>query len=88
VTLRGLEVFESLARTGSVAATANDLGMSAPAVSQQMKNLSQRARGRTARQLAPPMTLTPAGRVLFLTGGSKARSTAARTGTAISTRWT
>jgi hypothetical protein len=42
VTLRGLEVFESLARTGSVAATATELGLSAPAVSQQMKNLPRR----------------------------------------------
>lgn len=39
ITLRGLEVFEELARTGSMQDTARKLGMSAPAASQQLKNL-------------------------------------------------
>ncbi|MEM7722626.1 MAG: LysR family transcriptional regulator [Pseudomonadota bacterium] len=66
LTLRGLEVFESLARTGSVAATADQLGMSAPAVSQQLKNLSQALGTDLIDHSRRPMTLTPAGRV-FLT---------------------
>jgi molybdenum-dependent DNA-binding transcriptional regulator ModE len=39
VTLRGLEVFEALARTGSVAQASDLTGLSQPAVSQQMRNL-------------------------------------------------
>jgi DNA-binding transcriptional LysR family regulator len=65
VTLRGLEVFESLARTGSVAATANDLGLSAPAVSQQMKNLAAALGAELLDHSRRPMTLTPAGRVFL-----------------------
>jgi DNA-binding transcriptional LysR family regulator len=63
VTLRGLEVFVSLAQTGSVAATAADLGLSAPAVSQQMKNLSQALGVELLDHSRRPMTLTPAGRL-------------------------
>jgi DNA-binding transcriptional LysR family regulator len=66
VTLRGLEVFESLARTGSVATTANELGLSAPAASQQMKNLANALGVELLDNSRRPMTLTPAGRV-FLT---------------------
>ncbi|GAA5077544.1 LysR family transcriptional regulator [[Roseibacterium] beibuensis] len=65
LTLRGLEVFETLARTGSVAATAHELGMSAPAVSQQMKNLAQVLGVDLVDHSRRPMVLTPAGR-LFL----------------------
>ncbi|MDG4649576.1 LysR family transcriptional regulator [Roseibacterium sp. SDUM158017] len=65
LTLRGLEVFTSLARTGSVAATASELGLSAPAVSQQMKNLSQALGVELLDHSRRPMTPTPAGR-LFL----------------------
>ena len=39
VTLRGLEVFEALARTGSVAQAAELTELSQPAVSQQLRNL-------------------------------------------------
>jgi DNA-binding transcriptional LysR family regulator len=63
VTLRGLEVFVSLAQTGSVAATAADLGLSAPAVSQQMKNLTQALGVELMDHSRRPMTLTPAGRL-------------------------
>jgi DNA-binding transcriptional LysR family regulator len=65
LTLRGLEVFESLARTGSVAATAAELGLSAPAVSQQIRNLSHALGVELLDHSRRPMTLTPAGR-LFL----------------------
>lgn len=65
LTLRGLEVFETLARTGSVAATAAELGMSAPAVSQQMKNLSAALAVDLVDASRRPMVVTPAGR-LFL----------------------
>ncbi len=65
ITLRGLEVFECLARTGSVAATAEQLQMSAPAVSQQLKNLSQALGTELVDHSRRPMTLTPAGRVFL-----------------------
>lgn len=65
LTLRGLEVFETLARTGSVAETAARLGLSAPAVSQQIRNLSQSVGVELVHHSRRPMTLTPAGR-LFL----------------------
>jgi DNA-binding transcriptional LysR family regulator len=71
VTLRGLEVFESLARTGAVAATATELGLSAPAVSQQMKNLATALGAELLDHSRRPMTLTPAGRV-FLVRASNA----------------
>lgn len=66
LTLRGLEVFETLARTGSVAMTAAELGMSAPAVSQQMKNLTAALAVDLVDASRRPMVVTPAGR-LFLT---------------------
>ncbi|MBF9030623.1 LysR family transcriptional regulator [Rhodobacterales bacterium HKCCE3408] len=65
VTLKGLEVFEALARTGSVAATADALDMSAPAVSQQLKNLDAALGVDLIDHSRRPMRLTPAGR-LFL----------------------
>ncbi|OAN76275.1 hypothetical protein A8B78_01960 [Jannaschia sp. EhC01] len=71
LTLRGLEVFETLARTGSVAATAADLGMSAPAVSQQMKNLSTALGVDLVDASRRPMVVTPAGR-LFLAQAKEA----------------
>ena len=65
ITLRGLEVFETLARTGSVAATAEQLQMSAPAVSQQLKNLSQALGADLVDHSRRPMILTPAGKVFL-----------------------
>ena len=65
LTLRGLEVFETLARTGSVAETADRLGLSAPAVSQQLRNLSQALGVDLIDHSRRPMVLTAAGR-LFL----------------------
>ncbi len=62
VSLRGLEVFEALAQTGSVGGAADRLGMSAPAVSQQLKNLNSAVGLALVEQSKRPMTLTPAGR--------------------------
>ena len=65
VSLRGLEVFEALARTGSVAGAAEQLGMSAPAVSQQLKNLDTTMGVELIDHSRRPMTLTPAGRTFL-----------------------
>lgn len=73
LTLRGLEVFETLARTGSVAETAERLGMSAPAVSQQLKNLSQALGTELVDHSRRPMVLTHSGR-LFLSRAEAALS--------------
>lgn len=62
VTLRGLEVFETLARTGSVAQTAEATGLSQPAVSQQMRNLESALGTDLVDHGRRPMRLTPAGR--------------------------
>ena len=62
VSIRGLEVFEALAQTGSVGEAARRLGMSAPAVSQQLKNLNQAVGVPLIDQGRRPMTLTPGGR--------------------------
>lgn len=62
VTLRGLEVFEALARSGAVAQAAQDTGLSQPAVSQQIRNL-EAALGTTLLDHGKrPMRLTAAGR--------------------------
>ena len=71
LTLRGLEVFETLAQTGSVATTAAELGMSAPAVSQQMKNLTAALAVDLVDASRRPMVVTPAGR-LFLAQAKEA----------------
>lgn len=65
LTLRGLEVFETLARTGSVAETADRLGLSAPAVSQQLRNLSQTLGVDLIDHSRRPMVLTAAGRIFL-----------------------
>ncbi|MFO7921119.1 LysR family transcriptional regulator [Rhodobacteraceae bacterium W635] len=62
VSIRGLEVFEALAQTGSVGEAARRLGMSAPAVSQQLKNLNHAVGIPLLDQSRRPMTLTPGGR--------------------------
>ncbi|KMK68287.1 LysR family transcriptional regulator [Puniceibacterium sp. IMCC21224] len=62
VTLRGLEVFEALAATGSVAQAAENLGLSQPAVSQQMRNLETALHADLIDHGRRPMMLTPAGR--------------------------
>lgn len=62
VTLRGLEVFESLAATGSVAQTATFTGLSQPAVSQQLRNLEKALGTDLVDHGRRPMQVTPAGR--------------------------
>ncbi len=62
VTLRGLEVFESLAATGSVAQTAEMTGLSQPAVSQQLRNLEKALGTDLVDHGRRPMRVTPAGR--------------------------
>ncbi|MCU9839296.1 LysR family transcriptional regulator [Ruegeria sp. WL0004] len=65
VTLRGLEVFEALARTGSVAQASELTGLSQPAVSQQLKNLEQALGSDLVDHGRRPMLLTPAGRAFL-----------------------
>jgi DNA-binding transcriptional LysR family regulator len=62
VTLRGLEVFEALAESGSVAKAAEVTGLSQPAVSQQMRNLEGALGVDLVDHGRRPMRLTPAGR--------------------------
>ncbi|MFD3191235.1 LysR family transcriptional regulator [Sedimentitalea sp. HM32M-2] len=62
MTLRGLEVFEALARTGSVAQAADLTGLSQPAVSQQLRNLESALGTELVDRARRPMRLTNAGR--------------------------
>ncbi len=62
MTLRGLEVFEALARTGSVAQAAELTGLSQPAVSQQLSNLETALDADLIDRTRRPMRLTAAGR--------------------------
>lgn len=62
VTLRGLEVFEALASSGSVAQAAEMTGLSQPAVSQQVRNLEKALGTELVDHGRRPMQLTPAGR--------------------------
>jgi len=61
VSLRGLEVFEALAATGSVAQAAASTGLSQPAVSQQLRNLETALATDLIDHGKRPMRLTPAG---------------------------
>ena len=61
VTLRGIEVFEALARSGSVAQAAAATGLSQPAVSQQMSNLEAAIGTDLIDHSRRPMRLTPQG---------------------------
>ncbi|MBU3034443.1 LysR family transcriptional regulator [Tritonibacter mobilis] len=62
VTLRGLEVFEALAKSGSVAQAADITGLSQPAVSQQLRNLEKALGSDLVDHGRRPMVLTSAGR--------------------------
>lgn len=62
VTLRGLEVFNSLSATGSVAQTALATGLSQPAVSQQLRKLELALGADLVDHTRRPMRLTAAGR--------------------------
>ncbi|WP_037310574.1 LysR family transcriptional regulator [Ruegeria halocynthiae] len=66
LSLRGLEVFEALARTGSVAQAAEITGLSQPSVSQQLRNLENVLGTELVDHGRRPMRLTQAGRS-FLT---------------------
>lgn len=61
VTLRGLEVFEALAATGSVAGAAARTKLSQPAVSQQLRNLETALGAELVDHGRRPMHLTQAG---------------------------
>ncbi|WP_298837475.1 LysR family transcriptional regulator [uncultured Roseobacter sp.] len=65
VTLRGLEVFEALAGSGSVAKAALRTGLSQPAVSQQMRNLESALNIELMDHSRRPMRLTPAGKTFL-----------------------
>ncbi|MEO0390720.1 MAG: LysR family transcriptional regulator [Pseudomonadota bacterium] len=73
VTIRGLEVFEALARTGSVAGAAEALSLSQPAVSQQLRNLESALDANLIDHSKRPMQLTPVG-AGFLTRAEAALS--------------
>lgn len=73
VTLRGIEVFEALAQTGSVAQTALATGLSQPAVSQQMRNLETAIGADLIDHTRRPMRLTLAGQ-MFLRRAASALS--------------
>ncbi|MGX9353286.1 LysR family transcriptional regulator [Shimia sp. W99] len=62
ITLRGLEVFEALAASGSVAQAAETTGLSQPAVSQQIRNLEKAVGTALLDHGKRPMQLTTAGR--------------------------
>ena len=66
VTLRGLEVFEALAESGSVAVAAQQTGLSQPAVSQQLRNLEKALGADLVDHGKRPMVLTPAGRSFLI----------------------
>lgn len=70
VTLRGIEVFEALAKFGSVAQTAQATGLSQPAVSQQMRNLETALETELIDHARRPMRLTPAGHVFLRRAGA------------------
>lgn len=66
VSLRAIEVFEEIARTGSLQDAAANLGLSAPAASQQLKKL-ETALGQTLVDHGRrPLALTRAGRAYLL----------------------
>jgi len=62
ISLRGLQVFEAVARSGSVHLAAQMLGMSAPAASQQLRNLEATLGQSLVDHARRPLALTRAGR--------------------------
>lgn len=62
ISLRGLEVFESVARTGSVARAADELELSVSSVSQQLKKLEEGFGAELVDHTRRPLVLTAAGR--------------------------
>tara|TARA_R110002049_G_scaffold137350_2_gene297340 strand:- start:20777 stop:21745 length:969 start_codon:yes stop_codon:yes gene_type:complete len=70
VTLRGIEIFEALAQSGSVAQTAQATGLSQPAVSQQMRNLEAAIGAELIDHTRRPMRLTQAGQMFLRRAGA------------------
>lgn len=70
VTLRGIEVFEALAQSGSVAQAALTTGLSQPAVSQQMRNLESAVGAELLDHTRRPMRLTSAGQMFLRRAGA------------------
>ena len=65
ISLKSLETFEVMARTGSLSDAAEEIGLSVPAASQQLRNLSLAVGVELIDTRRRPIGLTPAGR-LFL----------------------
>ncbi|MCV2876985.1 LysR family transcriptional regulator [Rhodobacteraceae bacterium XHP0102] len=65
ISLKSLETFEVMARTGSLSDAAEEMGLSVPAASQQLRNLSLALGVELIDTRRRPVGLTPAGR-LFL----------------------
>lgn len=66
VSLRALEVFEEIARTGSLQIAAANLGLSAPAASQQIKKLESALGQTLVDHSHRPLALTRAGRAYLV----------------------
>lgn len=66
VSLRALEVFEEIARTGSLQEAAANLGLSAPAASQQLKKLEAALGQILVDHGHRPLTVTRAGRAYLV----------------------
>ena len=62
ISLRGLEVLDELSRTGSIQEAAANLGMSAPAASQQLKNLESALGRALVEHNRRPLALSRSGR--------------------------
>ena len=62
ITMRGLELFEELSRAGSMQVAARNLGLSAPAASQQLKNLEAALGQDLVDHGRRPLELSRAGR--------------------------
>lgn len=61
VSLRGLELFEELSRAGSMQVAARNLGLSAPAASQQLRNLEAALGQNLVDHDRRPLELSPGG---------------------------
>ena len=76
MTLRQLEYFVAVARTGSFTAAASELHVSQPTLSQQVRALEQEIGAMLIERLARGIRLTPAGRAMF--GDAQATLASAR----------
>ncbi|MGB3178846.1 MAG: LysR family transcriptional regulator [Albidovulum sp.] len=65
ITLKALELFESIAQTGTVADAAKLNGLSLPAASQQLSNLENSLDTTLFDRAHRPLQLTPAGRIFL-----------------------